>query len=412
MAINRDAYKSLVESVNEATSMAPSSSKGGVSRIRGGRAAATSNTRTGQIQWGDPSIGGAMNAAELAQWLDSQSSQSAGTSPNDDSNTVSSQRSGKMTNANTLGVSGVERIGSPRNATNSTMRSTPAGVKKFTLPYATDAAGVVSGSRVGSFAQSTGSAKRSSSLVAPQRSTSSNDNSWGGAGVFGAKNAEDLARILSQKSYDGPSTSTGASKGRPKSRKGTVSNRKSGTSGTSGSMPSSKSPMVSVADVQEALDILAEDEEWDILDEILAEGLELYGEDGLEEILADFAETGEMSEELADLIDAAEQLDEAYEAKLKRIADSQARAMKRGDKSKLSKLQSAFQKIADRGGSTKRTRRLKAIANKYDPANLQNDSYRTNTGARASMGLKKRFDPKFGERHGDTKSAYNNVRFG
>lgn len=369
MAINRDAYKSLVESVNEATSMAPSSSKGGVSRIRGGRAAATSNTRTGQIQWGDPSIGGAMNAAELAQWLDSQSSQSAGTSPNDDSNTVSSQRSGKMTNANTLGVSGVERIGSPRNATNSTMRSTPAGVKKFTLPYATDAAGVVSGSRVGSFAQSTGSAKRSSSLVAPQRSTSSNDNSWGGAGVFGAKNAEDLARILSQKSYDGPSTSTGASKGRPKSRKGTVSNRKSGTSGTSGSMPSSKSPMVSVADVQEALDILAEaqwasgealsyqlnrmqnagpsattgaskggvrsrsnqlstrrpgsgvttpkapkpltigtggvsamSEDWDILDEILAEGLELYGEDGLEEILADFAETGEMSQELADLL--------------------------------------------------------------------------------------------------------------
>lgn len=370
MAINRDAYKSLVESVNEATSMS-ASSKGGVSRVRGGRAATTSNTQSGQLQWGSPAIGGAMNATELAQWL---ASQSAGMSPNDDSNTVSSQRSGKMTNANTLGVSdGSERIGSSRNATNYTMRSTPAGVKKFTLPYATDAAGVVSGSRVGSFAQSTGSAKKSSPVAAGMRAAgmSPNDNSWGGAGVYGAKNAEDLARILNQMQNSGPSATTGASKGRPKSRKSTISNRKSGTSGTSVSTPSSKSPMVSVADVQEALDILAEaqwasgealsyqlnrmqnagpsattgaskggvrsrsnplsnrrpgsgvttpkapkpltlgtggvsamseDEEWDILDEILAEGLELYGEEGLEEILADFAETGEMSEELADLL--------------------------------------------------------------------------------------------------------------
>lgn len=120
----------------------------------------------------------------------------------------------------------------------------------------------------------------------------------------------------------------------------------------------------------------------------------------------------EAREILSEAIEAIE-LSEAYEAKLKRIADSQARARKRGDKAKLSKLQSAYQAIADTGGpGTKRTRRLKAIANKYDPANLQKDSYRTNTGARASMGLKKRFDPKFGERHGDTKSAYNNVRFG
>lgn len=112
------------------------------------------------------------------------------------------------------------------------------------------------------------------------------------------------------------------------------------------------------------------------------------------------------------LAEAIENLDEAYEAKLKRIADSQARARKRGDKAKLSQLQSAYQAIADKGGPTKRTRRLKAIANKYDPANLQKDNFRTNTGARASMGLKKRFDPKFGQRHGDINSAYNNVRFG
>lgn len=223
---------------------------------------------------------------------------------------------------------------------------------------------------------------------------------------------EALTSQLNRMQNNGPSATTGASKGGVRSRNNPLSNRRPGTSGTSSgtSKPAqnaSKAPSVGVAGVS------AMSEDWDILDEILAEGLELYGEDGLEEILADFAETGEMSEELADLIDAAEELEEAYEAKLKRIADSQARARKRGDKAKLSKLQSAFQKIADTDGpGTKRTRRLKAIANKYDPANLQKDNFRTNTGARASMGLKKRFDPKFGERHGDTKSAYNNVRFG
>lgn len=47
---------------------------------------------------------------------------------------------------------------------------------------------------------------------------------------------------------------------------------------------------------------IAEEGDWDILDEILAEGLELYGEDGLEEILTSFAVSGEMSQELADLL--------------------------------------------------------------------------------------------------------------
>ena len=47
---------------------------------------------------------------------------------------------------------------------------------------------------------------------------------------------------------------------------------------------------------------IAEEEGWDILDEILAEGLELYGEEGLEEILTSFAVSGEISQELAELL--------------------------------------------------------------------------------------------------------------
>lgn len=43
-------------------------------------------------------------------------------------------------------------------------------------------------------------------------------------------------------------------------------------------------------------------EEFDFVDAILAEGLELYGEENLAIILEHFEQTGELSEELADLI--------------------------------------------------------------------------------------------------------------
>ena len=315
MAINREGYSSLIESIQEATSMAPSS-KGGVSRIRGGRAAATSNTQNKGVQWGNQSIGGAMNATELAKWLASQ------------------QGGGKTVNA----------------------------------PSVSDGAGVASGATVRNAAsvasKSTGGAKKSSSAPAQKSASSSG---WGGSGVFGAKNAEDLARILNQMQNDGPSVSAGG-KNKMTSRKSVLA-RTSGGSTTS-SKPSAKKPTVSVADVQEALDILEElneskwasgealsyqlnrmqnsgpsastgaskggvrsrgnqlsnrrpgsgttapktpkptlgsgvdtmSEDWDILDEILAEGIELYGEDGLAEILSDFAETGEISDELALLL--------------------------------------------------------------------------------------------------------------
>jgi hypothetical protein len=318
MAINREGYSSLIESIQEATSMAPSS-KGGVSRVRGGRAASTSTTQNKGVQWGDQSIGGAMNATELAQWL-------------------ASQQGGGKPSPNTL---------------------------------TTDASGVASGAAARNAAsvasKSTGGAKKSSS--APAQRSAATSGGWGGSGVFGAKNAEDLARILNQMQNDGPSVSAGG-KSKMTSRKSVLA-RTSGGSTTS-SKPSAKKPTVSVADVQEALEILeawsngpygAKDgsdlarilnnmqnntptvsdaskmskgsrknplartsgtsstgsststkgpaattassvvsEDWDILDEILEEGIELYGEDGLAEILADFAETGEISDELALLL--------------------------------------------------------------------------------------------------------------
>ncbi len=63
------------------------------------------------------------------------------------------------------------------------------------------------------------------------------------------------------------------------------------------SINESVSPTKEVKEVEEvAVD------EWDEIDEILAEGIEMYGEEGLAEILAAFAETGEISEELAEIL--------------------------------------------------------------------------------------------------------------
>jgi hypothetical protein len=54
--------------------------------------------------------------------------------------------------------------------------------------------------------------------------------------------------------------------------------------------------------IDAANEIQADDEIFDAIDEILAEGIELYGEEGLAEILADFAKTGKLSKKLSDLI--------------------------------------------------------------------------------------------------------------
>jgi hypothetical protein len=92
-------------------------------------------------------------------------------------------------------------------------------------------------------------------------------------------------------------TASDSGKGKVRTRKNPLSRTSGGTSSTSTSS-SPKAPKGPSA--SGASSVVSED--WDILDEILAEGIELYGEDGLAEILADFAETGEISDELALLL--------------------------------------------------------------------------------------------------------------
>ena len=76
--VNRNSYLSLLESVNEAvvgTSKVTKVTKGGKSNTPQVTNTVSSGTPSGSgMQWGDPSIGGAMNGAQLAAWLNSQSS--------------------------------------------------------------------------------------------------------------------------------------------------------------------------------------------------------------------------------------------------------------------------------------------------------------------------------------------------
>ena len=83
-------------------------------------------------------------------------------------------------------------------------------------------------------------------------------------------------------------------------------------------------------------------EDVDVLDEILADGVELFGADGLQEILADFAETGEVSEELYYLL-SGEYLGE--EADISEMAQTPAREAQGRKEKKAASL--AFTKAGD-----------------------------------------------------------------
>ena len=183
--INRNQYRSLLESVNDAVV-----GKENVSE-------------ESALTWGDPRIGGARNAMELARFLNTQTGASTSTS--------------------------------------STGGSRPSGKKMKKKPA-------------------------SSTTMA---------EGWGGPEVHGANDAYELAQKLNAMS--GASTSSGTT--------------------STGSRPSGKKMKKPASSTT-----VAESEEIDEIDEILIEGLETYGEEAIVEMLTHFAETGELSQELADLI--------------------------------------------------------------------------------------------------------------
>lgn len=111
---------------------------------------------------------------------------------------------------------------------------------------------------------------------------------WGDKSIGGAMNAKELAAWLNSQSV--PSVSTASAP------KGSVADAQAASVKAAAKVPGM------VAEEEDEDEELT-DEDFDVIDEILAEGLEMYGEEGMTVILSHFAETGEIPQELADLLD-------------------------------------------------------------------------------------------------------------
>jgi hypothetical protein len=244
MAINRKGYSSLIESVQEAVSTSTAGT-------------ATDGSGTSGIQWGHSSIGGAMNAMQLAQWL---ASQMGGGKPSPNAFTTAAKSGGTAKSAT------------------SNKASVKGGKGGKGSSYAKASVGTA--------------AKRGAITEADIEEALAilDEASWNTGEFSGMKSGYDIAKALNAgKTFSGSNTLGKGPKGGRKTNLG--SGRPTGSSATYGTTGTS-------ATRQE----VAEEEDFDILDAILAEGIELYGEEGLAEILADFAETGEISDELALLL--------------------------------------------------------------------------------------------------------------
>lgn len=286
MAIDRNSYTSLVESVQEAVATPSMANKpatmaskntgkktqasGSTSSVSGSVNSGPSAGRTRKSGWGSSSVGGANNAQELAAWLNSQQNQG---------------------NQN----------------------------KKFVaMPSSTAASSSKSVRAAGSGTGKVGSVS-STGVSSGKGKTSSG---WGGSNVGGSNNAYDLAAWLNSLQNKGkkPSVSRAST---PKMKGGAnrgsaISTSAGRTISTSSSAPGSVADSYewtaedieellaegySVEDILEAVEILSEEEDFDVIDEIIAEGIELYGEEDFIAILEHFNETGEIPEELVDLLD-------------------------------------------------------------------------------------------------------------
>lgn len=184
----------------------------------------------------------------------------------------------------------------------------------------------MAGKKTGKMSQASGSSSATSAKTNAGIGAGARRNTgWGSASVGGASNAMELAAWLNslQGGSKKPSMSRAST---PKmkggsARGGALSTPAGRSISTSASAPGSVADSFewsaediedllaegySVEDILGAIEILSEEEDFDggldVIDEIIAEGIELYGEEEFIEILEHFNETGEISEELLDLL--------------------------------------------------------------------------------------------------------------
>lgn len=305
MSIDRNSYLSLIESVNEAVTgkTAKSAKTSAPARVtKASRVVSTSATAatkpastTKPLEWGDARIGGAMNAMELAKWLNSLSEDS------------------ELNETDSIWLSGRTKVGGAKAPAKSVARTAKVTKVSTTAKPAQKSAG---GGQGGG-----GSGLK-----------------WGDPSIGGAMNGYELAQWLNKQSQgtgvvldaQAASVKNAATSGgtglkeavkamkvsKPKAGKvsTTATAKTAATKATGGSVggglqwgDKSIGGAMNAQELAKWLNSqstagLKEDEDFDVIDEILAEGIELYGEEGLAEILADFEETGEISDELADLL--------------------------------------------------------------------------------------------------------------
>ena len=217
-----------------------------------------SNSPPQGVQWGDPSIGGAKNATELAAYLSGQgnvgvedAAKAAAASPSSTASALSMKPG-----------SSVSRGSSP-------VRTATKPALKRTAPQATVADDVEY------------TAQEILDILAEAY------------GFNGAALSRSLANGT-HADYLSQFTPSAGGAGKISSRRNAMSR----SSGTAAKAPAPKAPApkakggASVADSVE-LDI----------DSLIAEGVAQYGEEVFLEIISDFDETGEMSQELFDLLD-------------------------------------------------------------------------------------------------------------
>lgn len=127
---------------------------------------------------------------------------------------------------------------------------------------------------------------------------------WGDPSIGGAKNGAELAAWLNKQSGGSSTPTTAVKGGVADAQSASVSKVASIASTIAGSRPGTTAiaPKGKVTKASATNTTVAE--EWDEVDEILAEALEMFGEEDLVAILENFEETGELPQEFIDLIDS------------------------------------------------------------------------------------------------------------
>ena len=370
--IDRNAYTSLNEA---AANVAVGKSSMRPAMGMNARNMSNSNSNSPQgVQWGDPSIGGAMNATELAACLSGQgnvgvedAAKAAAASPSSTASALS-MKPGSSVSRGSSPVRTATKPALKRTAPQATVADDVEYTAQEILDILSEATGfngaalsrsLANGTHADYLSQFTpsaggagkissrGNAMSRSSGTAPKAkgggSVNEKSNGWGGRNIGGARNASELAAWLAQNNQnavqgqaasgttvggeDGPQSMGNrvwnpngleANVGRRITTNYIESGRKYSTrppkspnyippagasnSGNVRSRPPVPPTRYGKLSNRGAVSSVADSVELDI-DSLIAEGVAQYGEEVFLEIISDFDETGEMSQELFDLLD-------------------------------------------------------------------------------------------------------------